>query len=210
MSNQTKGITPPINSKTKELTLIGLMAALICIMGPLSITIPISPVPISLTNFALYFVVYVLGMKRGTMSYCIYLLIGLVGLPVFSAFTSGPAKLLGPTGGYLIGFLFAALICGFLVDRWNGNVFMYSVGMVLGAVVYYLFGTVWLAFYLSMQGAAGQGGGMSAVLAGMNFKAALAAGVFPFIAGDVLKMIVCVLIAPQVRRRLQKLGFITE
>lgn len=210
MSNQTKGITPPINSKTKELTLIGLMAALICIMGPLSITIPISPVPISLTNFALYFVVYVLGMKRGTMSYCIYLLIGLVGLPVFSAFTSGPAKLLGPTGGYLIGFLFAALICGFLVDRWNGNVFMYSVGMVLGAVVYYLFGTVWLAFHLSMQGAAGQEGGMSAVLAGMNFKAALAAGVFPFIAGDVLKMIVCVLIAPQVRRRLQKLGFITE
>lgn len=204
MSNQTKGIIKPIGSKTKELTLIGLMAALICIMGPLSIAIPISPVPISLTNFALYFVVYVLGMKRGTMSYCIYLLMGLVGLPVFSAFTSGPAKLLGPTGGYLIGFLFAALICGYLIDRSKGSVLMYFVGMVLGAVIYYLFGTVWLAFQLSMQGAAGQEGSIRAILAGMDFKAALAAGVYPFIIGDILKMVVCILIAPQVRRRLQK------
>lgn len=97
-----------MNTKTKELTLIGLMAALTCIAGPLSLPLPFSPVPISLTNLAIYFSVYILGMKRGTISYLVYLLLGLVGLPVFSAFTSGPAKLFGPTGGYLIGFIFIA------------------------------------------------------------------------------------------------------
>ncbi len=111
-----------MNMKTKEITMIGLMAALTCIAGPLSLPLPFSPVPISLTNLAVYFAVYLLGMKRGTISYCVYLLLGLVGMPVFSAFTSGPAKILGPTGGYLIGFVFMAVICGWFVDRWNSSV----------------------------------------------------------------------------------------
>ena len=206
MKNQVKEITKPVSSKTKELTLIGLMAALICIMGPFSIAIPISPVPISLTNLAVYFAVYVLGMKRGTISYCIYLLIGLVGLPVFSAFTSGPAKLLGPTGGYLIGFIFMALICGIFIDRWSSNMLMCFVGMVLGTFVCYLFGTVWLAFMLSMKGDAGQAGTFSAIIAGMDFRAALAAGVLPFLPGDLTKIVVSMLVGPQVRRRLRKTG----
>ena len=87
-----------MNTKTKEITLIGLMAAVTCIAGPLSLALPFSPVPISLTNLAIYVSVYILGMRRGTISYLVYLLLGLVGLPVFSAFTSGPAKLFGPTG----------------------------------------------------------------------------------------------------------------
>lgn len=102
-------------NKTKTMALIGVMAAVTCILGPLSLAIPVSPVPISLTNLAVYFAIYVLGMKRGTISYCIYLLLGLVGLPVFSAFTGGAGKLFGPTGGYLIGFIFMALICGLLL-----------------------------------------------------------------------------------------------
>ena len=103
------------SDKTKTMVIIGVMAAVTCILGPLSLAIPVSPVPISLTNLAVYFAVYVLGMKKGTISYLIYLLIGLIGLPVFSAFTGGPAKLFGPTGGYLIGFAFMAAICGFFL-----------------------------------------------------------------------------------------------
>ena len=102
---------------TKTITVIGVMTAFICIMGPLSLTLPVSPVPISLGTLAIYFIPYVLGMKRGTISCCVYLLIGLVGLPVFTGFSSGPAKLLGPTGGYLIGYIFMTLICGFVIDR---------------------------------------------------------------------------------------------
>ena len=104
-------------NKTKTMALIGVMAAVTCILGPLSLAIPVSPVPISLTNLAVYFAIYVLGMKRGTISYCIYLLLGLIGLPVFAAFTGGAGKLFGPTGGYLIGFIFMALICGFFIEK---------------------------------------------------------------------------------------------
>ena len=65
-----------MNTKTKEITLIGLMAAVTCIAGPLSLALPFSPVPISLTNLAIYFSVYILGMRRGTISYLVYLLLG--------------------------------------------------------------------------------------------------------------------------------------
>ena len=102
--------------RTKTMVMISLMAAVICILGPLSLAIPISPVPISLTNLAVYFTIYVLGTKKGTISYLIYLLIGLIGIPVFSGFTGGPAKLLGPTGGYLIGFIFMALLSGLCIS----------------------------------------------------------------------------------------------
>ena len=81
--------------KVKTIVLIGLMTAVTCVLGPLSVPLPFSPVPISLTNLAIYFTVYVIGTKRGTMSYLIYLLIGFVGVPVFSAFTSGPGKQIG-------------------------------------------------------------------------------------------------------------------
>ena len=103
------------STKTKRLTLIGLSAALLCILGPLSIPLPVSPVPITLTNFAVYIIIYILGMHSGTVSVLIYLCLGAVGLPVFSAFSGGLGKLAGPTGGYLAGFLFLALIQGFLI-----------------------------------------------------------------------------------------------
>ncbi len=178
-------------AKTTTLVLIGLMAAITCIMGPFSIPLPFNLVPISLTNLVIYFTMYILGMKKGTISYCIYLLIGLVGLPVFSAFTGGAGKLLGPTGGYLIGFIFLALISGFFIDKWGNNMWLCMTGMVLGTIVCYIFGTIWLAYQ-----------------AHMNFEAALWAGVIPFIPGDVIKMIMAMLLGPQIRNRLRKAGVI--
>lgn len=176
---------------TKSLAIIGLMTAITCILGPLSIPLPFSPVPISLTNLAIYFAIYVLGMKKGSISYLIYLLIGFVGLPVFSAFSSGPAKLFGPTGGYLIGFLFMALICGFFIDKWFQNYILQFAGMILGTAVCYLFGTLWLAHQ-----------------ANLSFYAALAAGVIPFIPGDLAKIIIALIAGPQIRKRLKKAGLL--
>lgn len=175
---------------TKTLTLIGVMTAVICIMGPLSIQLPISPVPISLGTLAIYFVIYVLGMKKGTISCCIYLLIGFIGIPVFTGFTSGPAKLLGPTGGYLVGYIFMALICGFVVDKTN-NIFACFSGILLGTAVLYLFGTVWLAYQ-----------------ADMTFIAALAAGVLPFILGDLAKIVIAMIVGGQIKKRLRRAGLI--
>lgn len=179
------------NSKTKEIVLIALMAALICVMGPLSLPIPVSPVPISLGTLSIYSAIYVLGMKRSTISCLIYLLIGFVGLPVFSGFTSGPAKLLGPTGGYLIGYIILTLICGWFVDKWRGRIAPAFAGMIIGTLIFYGIGTAWLAY----QGH-------------MSFGSALAAGVLPFIPGDLAKIVVVMLTGPQVCKRLRKAGLL--
>ena len=112
---------------TSTIAMIALMTAVTCILGPLSV--PIGPVPISLTNLAIYFTVILLGWKKGTVSYVIYLLIGLVGVPVFSSFSAGPAKLFGPTGGYLIGFIFLAMISGWFIEKFPGKRVMYFVGV---------------------------------------------------------------------------------
>lgn len=186
MNHTSKPIVSNLNVKT--ITFIGLMTALICILGPLSIPIPFSPVPISMTNLAIYFTIYVIGMKYGTISCLIYLLLGFVGVPVFSAFTGGPAKLLGPTGGYLFGFIFMALICGFFIDKWPSRLYLHLIGMVLGTAVCYLFGTLWLAYQ-----------------AGMSFQAALMVGVIPFLPGDLGKIIITMLIGPQIRKRVKVL-----
>lgn len=175
--------------KVKTIVLVGLMTAVTCVLGPLTVPLPFTPVPISLTNLAIYFTVYIIGMKRGTASYLIYLLTGFIGVPVFSAFTSGPGKLLGATGGYLVGFIFLAIICGFFIDRWPAKRYLHFMGMIVGMTVAYLFGTLWLAYQ-----------------AGMSFSAAALAAVIPFIPGDIVKMILAVLAGPQIRKRLYAAG----
>ncbi len=175
--------------KSKELALIGLMTSLLCTLGPLSVPIPFSPVPISLTNLGIYFALYALGMKRGCISYLIYLLMGFIGVPVFSAFTGGPARLLGPTGGYLIGFILMALLSGFCIDKRPSHPLTCFLGMAAGTLVCYLFGTVWLAEQ-----------------AQLSFSGALAAGVIPFLPGDLVKILIAMAAGPVIRRRLQSAG----
>ncbi len=193
MSNNT--LAAPKTQKPlltlKQITLAGLMTAVFCLLGPLSLNIPISPVPISLGMLALYFVVSVLGMKLGTFSVLAYILLGLAGLPVFTGFTGGAGKLVGPTGGYIIGYIFMALICGFFVDKWGNRLIMEILGMVLGTAVCYLFGTVWLAY-----------------LASYTFYQALAAGVLPYIPVDALKLALALLVGRQIRARILKAGLL--
>lgn len=185
MNQKTSTIT--LKPNAKQMALVGLMAAVICILGPISLAIPISPVPISLGSMAVYFVVSVLGMKRGTISVIIYMLLGFAGLPVFSGFSGGAGKLFGPTGGYIIGFLFMALICGFFVDRFSNKILLLFPGMLLGTACCYLFGTAWLSYQASL-----------------TFAQALAAGVIPFLPGDLIKLVLALSIGLQLRRRLQK------
>lgn len=116
-NGQTTSLTQ--NSRTRQITLIGLMTAITCILAPLSIPLPFSPVPISLTNLVIFISVFILGMKDATISFLIYLLLGSVGLPVFASFHAGLSVLAGPTGGYLIGFIFLALIQGFAMKYFD-------------------------------------------------------------------------------------------
>ena len=121
------------NESVKTMTMCAIMAALMCILGPMSI--PIGAVPISFTNLVIYLTVYLLGAKKGCISYLIYMLLGVVGLPVFSGYTGGIAKLAGPTGGYLVGFILLALISGIVLEKTNRNIVWSFVGMVAGTAI---------------------------------------------------------------------------
>lgn len=172
-------------SKVYQMAIIGVMTAVFCILGPLSI--PIGLVPISFTFLAIYITLYTLGMKRGTISCIIYILIGFIGIPVFSGYSGGPSKLLGPTGGYIVGYPFMSLIAGFFIDRFINKWYLCVAGMITGTTVCYLLGTVWLAYQ-----------------AHMSVSATLAVGVIPFIPADLIKIAVSAYIGPQIRKRLIK------
>ena len=143
--NDTVSATPKKMS-VKTIAVIGVLTAVTCILAPLSI--PIGDVPISLTNLVIYFGLYILGTRRETVSYIVYLLIGLVGVPVFSGFTAGPAKMFGPTGGYLIGFIPMAVIAGIFIEKSGRKLVLGMIGMILGTAVCYIFGTVWFVLVM--------------------------------------------------------------
>lgn len=176
-----------IHFNTKSMILISLMTSITCIIAPFSISIPISPVPISFTNLILYISIFILGWKFATASLCIYLLLGVVGLPVFSGFTGGPAKLVGPTGGYLIGFLFLTIISGYIIEKSGGNRILELISLVIGTSICYLFGTLWLSLLMNL-----------------TFMQGLATGVLPYLFGDALKIIAAVIIGPILRIHLRK------
>ncbi|MDD3362328.1 MAG: biotin transporter BioY [Hespellia sp.] len=184
-----ENITTSNRISTKTLVLIALMTAITCILAPLSIPIPISPVPITLTNLVLYFSIYLLGWKKATISYIVYLLLGIVGLPVFSGFSGGLGKAFGPTGGYLIGFLFITVISGIFIEKFQKNIWLCILGMVLGLAICYIIGTFWLAGQLDM-----------------TFVAALGVGVLPYLLGDAVKIALAALIAPQIKKRVNALS----
>jgi len=169
----------------RAMTFTALMTAVICILGPLSI--PVGPVPVSLTTFAVFLSVYILGAKKGTLSVVLYLLIGLAGLPVFSGFQGGAAKLFGPTGGYLLGFIPAALIAGFLIEKYARKKAASAFAMLLATAVLYMIGTGWLA--VSMH---------------MSLPAALMAGVVPFIPGDIVKILLSITLGNIIMQRVSR------
>lgn len=170
--------------KTKDMTIVAVMAALLCVVGPL--TIAIGPIPLSLATFAIYLAGAVLGAKQGALAVALYLLLGLVGIPVFSGFTGGFQKLIGVTGGYLVGYLPCALLTGLAVPpdrpetgpRWRLPAFM-----VLGTAALYLTGTAW--FMLQTHN---------------GLMASLGMCVFPFLPGDAVKIAAATLLAEPLRK----------
>ena len=171
------------------MTLIAVMTAVMCVLSPISN--PLGPVPVSLATLVILLTAYILGMKRAVIAVILYLLIGLAGVPVFSGFSGGIAKLIGPTGGYLIGYIPMVLIAGLIIDRYYRNYLISITGMAAATAVLYAIGTAWLAYSASMTPAA-----------------ALAAGVIPFIPLDLVKIVIAAVLGPVLRLRLEKAGLI--
>jgi len=173
-------------SRTYPMVSTALMAAVTCVLAP--VVIPIGVIPISITNFVIFCSLYLLGWRRATVSYVIYLMIGMVGVPVFSGFTGGVGKLAGPTGGYLIGFIPMAVLAGIGIASTNRRL-LHILAMAGATLVAYLFGTAW--FCIQMNSTLG---------------AALGTCVIPFLPWDLGKILVVSAMGPMLRERLKKAG----
>lgn len=163
-------------------------AAFVAISSQIALPLPFTPVPISAQTLAVLLTGALLGSRRGSLALALYLAEGLAGMPVFQSGHSGLAYAIGPTGGYLVGFIIAAFIVGWLTERSNGRTpLRLALALLAGTSAIYAFGAWWLAIVLSLP--LGQ---------------ALAMGVLPFLVGDAVKMALVTVSVPAGRLLLDR------
>jgi biotin transport system substrate-specific component len=185
---ETAGIMIPKNN-LRMTVYASLLAALIA--AGAYIAVPIGPVPIVLQNLFIFLAGLLLGPSWGTASVGIYLFAGACGFPVFAGGTGGIGRFIGPTGGYLIGFLPAVYIIGVMSNRKHPKIFWDVFGMITGSLIIYVFGLPWLKY-----------------ITGLSWQKAIAVGVFPFLIGDALKIAAAVPIVKMLRPMIrEKAGF---
>ena len=172
---------------TRRLVLAALFAALTAVCSQLQIPLPM--IPINLALFAVYLSGAVLGARWGALAMIAYALLGVIGAPVFVGFVSGPSALFGRTGGYILGYVFAAGITGLLSRRWGFTFKNLCAAMALGTAACYLFGTIWFM-----------------ILTKMSLASSLSACVLPFLPGDAVKISLAALLALRLRTPLRAMG----
>ncbi|AJG39981.1 biotin transporter BioY [Thermotoga sp. RQ7] len=163
----------------KQLVKAGTFTALIVVGAWISI--PIGPVPFTLQVFFVFLAAYMLGKKYGTLSIATYVLLGAIGLPVFANFKGGAHVLIGPTGGYLFGFILGGFVIGLLSEK-RENFVWYLVSGLSGLGIIYLLGVFVLNFYVH------------------DIKKAVALGFAPFVWFDLIKLIVAAAIALRLKK----------
>lgn len=168
---------------TRDMVYIAMFAVLIAVCSWISVP---ATVPFTLQTFGVFVTVGVLGGKRGSLSVLVYLLLGMIGVPVFAGFSGGIGCLLGSTGGYIIGFLFSALVMWGMEMAFGKSRFVLVLSMILGLMVCYLFGTVWfMTVYARTTGAIG-------------VMTALGRCVFPYIIPDGIKIVLAMILCKKV------------
>lgn len=176
-------------SKIINIAFIAMMTAILCILAPIAIPLP-GLVPLSLATFAIYLIAFLLEWRQTAVSTLLYLILGMIGLPLFSSYQAGIGVLLGPTGGYLIGYIPMAVLCSLIFHRTDRRMVQIA-GASLATLVLYAVGTLWLMH-----------------ITGMPLAGALAAGVLPFLPGDLLKIVAAVFMGPVIRQRLAAAGLV--
>ncbi len=151
------------------------------------VQVPLKPVPVTGQTFAVLVVGMVFGMRLGAATLMLYLAEGAVGLPVFAGLSGGPAVLAGPTGGYIVGFVLAAGLVGYLAERgWDRNVWLTALAMLLGNIAIYLPGLLWLGTVVGWD------------------KPVLEWGLTPFLIGDALKLALAAALLPAAWKLLRR------
>lgn len=162
---------------TLELVYMALFVSLTAICAWISIP---TAIPFTLQTFSIFLAIGILGTKRATISVLVYIILGSIGVPVFTGFKGGPAALFGLTGGYIVGFLFTALLTGLIISKFGKSVPVMAAAMLLGALVYYTFGTAWfMVLYFQKNGS-------------ITLMATLSMCVFPYIIPDCIKIALAV------------------
>jgi len=170
-------LLPRHRSLLLDAVLVVVFSAFVALTAQVSL--PLLPVPLTLQTLGVLFTGAVLGSKRGTLALLLYVAEGAIGLPVFAGGFSGIGVLIGPTGGYLVGFIVAAGIVGLLAERgWDRRLIWAALAMVVGNLVIYAFGVAWLT-----------------VIVG-DLRTALIQGMLIFIIGDLIKIVVAALALP--------------
>ena len=170
-------------SKTAEMTKMALMVAMNCVSAYIIIPLQFSLSPLALQTMIVNLTGYVLNAKQAFMTMLVYLLVGLAGVPVFTGGSAGPGKLFGPTGGYIIGFLFTAVFLAYF----RGEKYSFKryalLGCVIGIPLIYVFGVVQLK-----------------LITGMGWDKAIMTGALPFIPLDIVKCLAAAVIAGPINR----------
>ncbi len=165
----------------RQMTLISLFAAL-TVVGAF-ISIPLYPVPLTLQTLFTLLAAMTLGSVMGMLSQIIYVMLGVIGLPVFAGFKTGIGILFGPTGGFLFGFIISAYIIGKIIElKKEKNFFYYFLAGIIGTIILYIIGITQLS-----------------LVTDMGIKKALMVGMLPFLPGDILKIIAASFIASKLR-----------
>lgn len=171
-----RAVFPRTNVATKALLVLG-GALFVALTAQISIPLPFTPVPLTGQTFGVLLVAASLGSVLGSLSMLSYLFLGLVGLPVYADQSSGWDIVRGATGGYLLGFIVAALVIGFLAERRWDQSFSSSVSaMLTGNVIIFAVGLSWLAWWLGHNGLPN------------GLSDTLEAGLYPFVPGEILKL----------------------
>lgn len=168
-----------------DMTYIGLSTALIAVCSWISIPLT---VPITLQTLGICMISGIFGMKRGTISVLVYIALGAIGIPVFSGFKGGIGVLLSSTGGYIVGFIFTALLVGYVSDKTKGRLWCIILAMVCGVLIVYAFGTAWFAVVYAKT----SGGASLATILGWC--------VLPFLLPDAVKICLSAILANRLRR----------
>lgn len=172
-------------SATKIIAYTALLAALVCVLSPFAVNI--GPIPLSFGSLGVYIAASLLDFKRGTAAVLTFVLLGAFGVPVFTNFTGGFFKLIGPTGGFIFGYIPCALIIGLIIDKWENKAWIYPLAMIAGTTALYACGTL---FYM--------------LQAKVSFAVAFSACVAPFLIGDAIKIAAATALCFPLRKILKK------
>lgn len=166
-------------SRLYDVTLIVGGSLVVALSAQIAVPLAFSPVPITGQTLAVLLVGALMGSVRGGVVMLLYLAEGVAGLPVFAGGGAGAAHLLGPTGGYLVGFVAAATVTGYLAERgWDRRIGTTVAAMLLGTVAIYAVGLAWLGLFTGTENL-------------------LAMGLYPFVPGAIVKIIVAAALVPQ-------------